>query len=96
MQISFCSEAQTDASAAVDWYISEGAIIAAADFTDELDQALVISQFPELGDKGVHNTRSLLLHSFPYSLIYRLQDNLIPIIASAHHSRRLIYWIDRR
>ncbi|OGT04172.1 MAG: hypothetical protein A2143_07570 [Gallionellales bacterium RBG_16_57_15] len=72
LPVSLSREAQADADAAIDWYIGEGAFIAADDFADEIDQALgLLSQFTELGETGAHNTRTLPLHSFPYSLIYR-------------------------
>ena len=97
MRVSLSDEAQADANAAVDWYIGEGAFIAADDFADEMEQALgLLNRFPELGETGARNTRSLPLHSFPYSLIYRLQADLIRVIAVAHHSRRPGYWVGRR
>lgn len=97
MQVSLSDEAQADADAAIDWYIGEGALIAAGDFADELDQALgLLSRFPELGRSRAGSTRTLALHSFPYSLIYLLQPNAIRVIAVAHHSRRPGYWVGRR
>jgi plasmid stabilization system protein ParE len=97
VRVSLSNEAQGDADAAVDWYIGEGAFIAADDFVDELDQALrLLSRFPELGHASAHNTRTLHLHSFSYSLIYRLQADVIRVIAVAHHSRRPGYWVGRR
>lgn len=94
--VSLSGEAQADANAAVDWYIGKGALIAADDFADAIEQALgLLGQFPALGETGAHNTRTLPLHSFPYSLIYRLQDDVIRIIAIAHHSRRPGYWVGR-
>lgn len=96
MRVSLSDEAQADANAAIDWYIGEGAFIAADDFADEIDQALsILSQFPELGKTGTRNTRTLALHSFPYSLIYRLQADVIRVLAIAHHSRRPGYWVGR-
>ncbi|MES1992920.1 MAG: type II toxin-antitoxin system RelE/ParE family toxin [Pseudomonadota bacterium] len=97
MRVNLSNEAQADAHAAVDRYIGEGALIAADDFADEVDQALDhLSQFPEVGRISARNTRALDLHSFPYSLIYRLQVDVIPIIAVVHHSRRPGYWAGRR
>jgi plasmid stabilization system protein ParE len=96
VQVSLSAEAQADTDAAVDWYIGEGAFIAADDFADELDQTLgLLSQFTKLGEPGAHNTRTLPLHSFPYSIIYRLRDDIVRIIAVAHHSRRPGYWVGR-
>ena len=89
VRVSLSAEAQADAAAVVDWYISEGAFFAAEDFIEEIDSALnLLNQFVALGESGAHNTRSLPLHSFPYSLIYRLQDDDVRVIAIAHHSRQ--------
>jgi plasmid stabilization system protein ParE len=97
MRVSLSDAAQADADAAGDWYIGERAFIAADDFADELDQALgLLSRFPKLGKTSAGNTRALALHSFPYSLIYRPQADVIRVIAVAHHSRRPGYWAKRR
>jgi len=97
VRVSLSAEAQADADAVVDWYIGEGAFIAAEDFTEELDGAFdLLNQFAALGESGMHHTRSLPLHGFPYSLIYRLRDDTVRVIAVAHHSRRPGYWVDRR
>ncbi len=97
VRVSLSAEAQADANAVIDWYIGEGAFIAAEDFTKEIDSALnLLNQFAALGESAAHNTRSLPLRDFPYSLIYRLQDDTVRVIAIAHHSRRPGYWINRR
>ena len=93
---SLSREAESDIDAAVDWYISEGAFTAANDFLDEVEQAKnLLTMFAKVGEAGMHNTRMLPLHKFPYSLIYRLQGDAIRIIAVAHHSRRPTYWAGR-
>ena len=56
----------------------------------------LLAQFPIVGKAAAHNTRMLPLHKFPYSLIYRLQGDVVRIIAVAHHSRRPGYWVGRR
>ncbi|MGK2924473.1 MAG: type II toxin-antitoxin system RelE/ParE family toxin [Lysobacterales bacterium] len=96
-RVNLSNEAQADAHAAVDRCIGEGALIAVDDFSDEVNQALDhLSRFPELGRISARSTRALALHSFPYSLIYRLHVDVIRIIAVVHHSRRLGYWAGRR
>jgi plasmid stabilization system protein ParE len=38
----------------------------------------------------------LILPKFPYSLLYRVvNDDLIRILAIAHHKRKPLYWISR-
>ena len=97
MRVSLSELAHDDANAAIDWYVGEGAYIAADDFADALEKAFgLLSNFPHLGGHAAHHTRMLALHSFPYSVIYRLQNNEIRIVAVAHHSRRPGYWGGRR
>jgi plasmid stabilization system protein ParE len=97
MPIELSDEAQADADAAIDWYLQEGAFTAADDFIEEIDRILqLLSRFPELGGPGRHETRALILHRLPYSLIYRLHAGMIRVIAIAHHSRRPGYWAGRR
>lgn len=97
MRVSLSELAQDDANAAIDWYIGEGAYIAADDFANALEQGFgLLSSFPYLGGQAAHNTRMLALRSFPYSVIYRIQNNEIRIVAVAHHSRRPRYWSGRR
>ena len=97
MRASLSHEAQADADAAVDWYMGDGAYVAAEDFVNTLGQAIsLLCDFPAMGEQAMHNTRMLALQRFPYSLIYRMQGEEIRIIAVAHHSRRPGYWAGRR
>lgn len=96
-RISLSEEAQADADSAIDWYIGEGAFIAAEDFINEIERALgLLKQFPIIGESVARKARSFPLHGFPYSLIYRLQGDTVHVIAVAHHSRRPGYWVRRR
>jgi len=45
-RVSLSAEAQAGADAVIGWYISEGAFIAAEDFTEEIDSALTQSTQP--------------------------------------------------
>lgn len=96
-QISLSEEAQADADSAIDWYIEEGAFVAADDFINEIERALgLLRQFPAMGERSANKARSFPLHGFPYSLIYHLQADVVRVIAVAHHSRRPAYWAGRR
>ena len=97
MRISLSDEAQTDANSAIDWYVGEGAFVAAEDFANILDQVFaLLRDYPAMGGQTAQDARMLALHNFPYSLVYRLQHDEIRIIAIAHHSRRPGYWAGRR
>lgn len=97
MRISFSDAAQSDLDSASDWYLDEKAPHAAERLADDVDHALtLLGRFPKLGVAAAHQARMLALRHFPYSLIYRLDGDLIRIIALAHHSRRPTYWRGRR
>jgi plasmid stabilization system protein ParE len=97
MRISLSAEAEAEANEAVDWYIGKEAIYAASDFADALDYALdMLRQFPHMGAHGAMSTRILPLHTFPYSLVYRIQDDIVRVIAIAHQNLRPVYWAGRR
>jgi toxin ParE1/3/4 len=40
-------------------------------------------------------TRKFLLRQFPYTLVYRVQGEVITVIAVAHQSRQPGYWAKR-
>jgi plasmid stabilization system protein ParE len=77
-------------------YLSEAGAIHAAGFETEVEHAIkVLVRLPELGTRGIRNTRSMPLRRYPYSLHYRIEPDLIRILAVAHHSRRPGYWKKR-
>lgn len=97
MRISVSAEAQAEAGDAGDWYIGVGAPQAASDFVDAIEHAFgLLQRFPDLGARGPLNTRVMPLHTFPYSLVYRVQHDTVRIIAIANQSRRPGYWGGRR
>jgi plasmid stabilization system protein ParE len=97
MKASFSVGAIDDINAAVDWYIEQGAIDAAAAMLDDIDASLqLLRRHPHLGSPGANNTRSMRLHVFPHSLVYRVMGDVIRVIAVAAHRRRPGYWHKRR
>lgn len=97
MQISLSAEAKSEAREAANWYIGNGAFTAAERFADELDHALhLLLQFPRMGARGRHQTRTLPLPGFPYSIVYRVQPETVRVIAIAQQNRRPGYWSGRR
>ena len=49
----------------------------------------------ELGVHGVRGTRSFLLRRFPFALVYRIEPDVLRVIALAHQRRRPNYWRKR-
>ena len=50
---------------------------------------------PELGAVLSDQTRKFPLRQFPYTLVYRVQGEMITVIAVAHQSREPGYWAKR-
>jgi plasmid stabilization system protein ParE len=78
-----------------DWY-AERSRRAAEAFLNELDRAArQIAEHPEQFPAFEFGTRRIVLHKFPYVLVYRESDTGVEIIAVAHGRRRPGYWRNR-
>ena len=59
------------------------------DFLDDVQGAINrVCNYPLAGEAITSELRRTLLHRFPFSLIYAVEENVIVIIAVAHESRR--------
>ncbi|MEA5621380.1 type II toxin-antitoxin system RelE/ParE family toxin [Nostoc sp. UHCC 0251] len=67
------------------------------DYLTEVEGAInLLMRYPAAGVVVRGFVRRLILPKFPYSLLYRVvDDNLIRILAIAHHKRKPVYWIGR-
>ena len=51
--------------------------------------------FPRSGSPLRSNARRVILKGFPFSLVYRPEEEGIVVFALAHHARRPYYWQGR-
>jgi toxin ParE1/3/4 len=59
----------------------------------ELDRVMgQCRENPELGARLTPIHRRVVLDRFPYSVIYRVDEDVIRIIAVAHYARKPGYW----
>src|SRR6185295_7813867 len=66
------------------------------DFLDDVQRVVdILREHPRLGNGVDDNLRRMLLHRFPFSLIYSIEPDGILIVAVAHHGRRPGYRRDR-
>lgn len=66
------------------------------DFLDDVKHAIDhLRDHPNLGHSVGRGLRRMLLHRFPFSLIYSVEPETILIVAVAHHGRRPGYWKSR-
>ena len=54
-----------------------------------------IEEYPEIAPEIEYGVRAKVLHRFPYTLMYVLDEHELFIVAVAHQSRRPGYWADR-
>ena len=97
MNIHLSEEAIADAKRAADWYIDQDAWPVAAALHVEIGNALArIVAEAGLGTPGPEGTRILPIHRFPVSLVYRVQGDMVRVIAVAAQRRRPGHWHGRR
>lgn len=84
-----------EAEAAYDWYAERNPLVAEL-FGQELDRAISqILDSPERWPSHEQRTRRILLHRFPYMIVYRTTGSAIRVLAVAHVRRRPGYWKTR-
>ncbi|MGH9927620.1 MAG: type II toxin-antitoxin system RelE/ParE family toxin [Pyrinomonadaceae bacterium] len=65
-------------------------------FLDDVQRVVDrLREHPYLGRVVDRDLRKILLHRFPFSLIYSAETDAILIVAVAHYGRRPGYWRDR-
>lgn len=97
MKVGLSAEALADAEQAADWYIDQDARPAAWAFHEELAHAVArLGVEPGLGTPASGAVRILPIHRFPYSLVYRVKDDEVRVIAVAAQRRRPGFWRGRR
>lgn len=87
--------AQRELDEAAEFYDSEVPGLAAV-FLDEVERAAQqILTFPESAPVVLDPARKKVLSAFPYSVVYSVVDDVILVLAFAHHRRRPFFWHDR-
>jgi plasmid stabilization system protein ParE len=93
--IEFHPAALEEAEAARDWY-AERSLVASKAFVSELIHAVEqLAEAPDRWPQYEAGTRRYVFPRFPFSLIYRILDKQIQIVAVAHAKRKPEYWKDR-
>jgi plasmid stabilization system protein ParE len=96
MQIVVHPVARQELDAALEWSKEVFGERTASRFRSRFDQlGQMLLRQPAIGTLGTGRTRKLRLGKFPYSLVYRVQGEVITVIAVAHQSRKPGYWRGR-
>ena len=93
MRVKLHPEARTDLREGKVFYQQRSPLAAIA-FAHQIDAAIArIAEAPLRHPPGDHGTREYVLpSSFPYTIVYRVQHNVLVIVAVAHQSREPGYW----
>ncbi len=95
IRIRFHPAAATEIEAAVQWYAERSLVVAQA-FSVEVSACVErVGEAPDRWPHYPHGTRRYLFPHFPFSLVYRIRNGEIEIVAVPHHMRRPGYWRNR-
>ena len=88
-------EAEAEMDAAFEWYWARSES-AAWGFDAELRNAIdILRKSPSVCAPYLPGTRRVMLHRYPFFLVFRELPHKIQIIAVAHAKRRPGYWRER-
>lgn len=89
--------AQAEYEEGLDYYLAEaGPSIARNLATAVADALALMLEHPQIGVRTRVRARRLALHGFPYDLVYRVEADVLIILALSNQSRRPGYWAGRR
>ena len=93
MKVQYLLEASNELNEAFDYIAGHASLGTAAALLADIEAAeKLLLQFPNAGNPIGIGLRRVMLKTFPYQLIYRVQDDRIQILAVAHLRRKPRYW----
>ena len=95
-KIIFHPLAEQELVEATNYYEQENRELGLEYLTEVEGAVTLLSRYPYAGLVVQGFVRRLILPKFPYSLLYRIvEEDLIRVLAVAHHKRSPQYWIER-
>ena len=94
-EVQFLPQAEAELLHEVEYYSATGTgagIRFQAAVEAAIDRA---ARHPQGGAPSPSGTRSMLVKSFPFSVVYRATDREVLIVAIAPHRQRPGYWLNR-
>ena len=95
MRIVFTSLARREVDDAVRHYEGVQSGLGRRFKTDVGKAARRLREYPYAWSVERGNVRKCLLNTFPYKLLYSVEQDHIVVVAVAHQHRRPDYWVDR-
>jgi toxin ParE1/3/4 len=94
--VEFHPEARRDSEGAHGWYAKRSVFAARAFLTELVASVEAVREAPMRWGQYLAGTRRYHFPRFPFSLIYRVSDETIIVLAVAHHRRKPRYWRSRK
>lgn len=92
----FAPAARRELLEATQWYLADGGPAVAEQFEWAVRRALdLLRLMPKLGKPNYPGVRTWAMKRFPYTLAYRIDGEVITVVALAHQSREPGYWAGR-
>lgn len=96
MKAQFEPAARAEFLRSIRWYAGEASQDTAKRFEREVRKVIRrLLENPMMGALASHGLRRHSLHRYPYTIYYRIEPDILRIIAIAHQSRRPDYWSER-
>jgi plasmid stabilization system protein ParE len=93
--VHFRQDAESDVADAAAWYENQGAGLG-SEFLDEiLSTCNFIAENPQINPVLHRDTRRAVIHKFPFGIYYRVENDLVTIVAVMHASRDPDKWKKR-
>ena len=93
--VCFHPKAIEEAENSQSWYALRSPI-AARGFVNELSHAIdMVSESPNRWPGFHADTQRYVFPRYPFSLIYRVKDEVVEVLAIAHYKKRPGYWSER-
>jgi plasmid stabilization system protein ParE len=95
-RVVFHPQAEAEMQAAAEFYETKRRGLG-ADFIGEVERATeALVAYSRIGHRFSRRLRRVLVHRFPYGLLYRVDRDWIFVVAVAHVRRRPGYWRTRQ
>lgn len=96
MRVEFHPAAAAEFHAAVEYYEAALPELGRRFYQAARHASELASEHPEAGSpRAPSGVRKIVVVGFPYDLVYWRRDEVVEVIALAHHRRRPNYWLDR-